>query len=251
MNKILGNFYKILAELIEGILSFIITILTILVSVINNVRSAFMIFGIILILALLNPITAILLLSRKFTWVILLIFIVVPFLARRLIIYFKYLKYGLYEYLYDRHEFKTNNRSPRYLSLKEYFEEYYRKKEEERQREYQEYARAQQEHWERVFRDFYSQQGQYKNYQGSNKSGSFYNPTDDFIKEYEKACSILGIEPTTDRAIIQSAYRKMAKKYHPDINRDPEATEKFQMINKANAFLSDENINRYKKIKSS
>jgi curved DNA-binding protein len=49
---------------------------------------------------------------------------------------------------------------------------------------------------------------------------------------------ILGVERTASPDEIKSAYRKLAKKYHPDLGGDPE---KFKEINEANDILSDPN----------
>ncbi len=48
---------------------------------------------------------------------------------------------------------------------------------------------------------------------------------------------------------VKLQYRKLAKKYHPDLNRDRDTTEKFQEINSAFEFLTEENIKRYNQMK--
>ncbi|MGD9900992.1 MAG: molecular chaperone DnaJ [Spirochaetales bacterium] len=51
---------------------------------------------------------------------------------------------------------------------------------------------------------------------------------------------ILGVKKDATEDEIKSAYRKLAKKYHPDVNKDDEnAAHKFKEINEANEVLSD------------
>ncbi len=57
-----------------------------------------------------------------------------------------------------------------------------------------------------------------------------------FIDYYK----VLGVERNASQADIKKAYRKLAKKYHPDLNKDnPQAKAKFQEINEANEVLGD------------
>ena len=48
---------------------------------------------------------------------------------------------------------------------------------------------------------------------------------------------ILGININSDKDAIKKAFRKLSKKYHPDIN--PGGAEQFKNINEANSILSD------------
>src|SRR3954467_6005961 len=58
----------------------------------------------------------------------------------------------------------------------------------------------------------------------------------EFIDYYK----ILGLDKKATDEDIKKAYRKLARKYHPDLNpNDKEANKKFQQINEANEVLSD------------
>jgi curved DNA-binding protein len=58
----------------------------------------------------------------------------------------------------------------------------------------------------------------------------------EFIDYYK----ILGVDRAASAEEIKNAYRKLARKHHPDLNpNDKEAHKKFQQINEANEVLSD------------
>lgn len=55
---------------------------------------------------------------------------------------------------------------------------------------------------------------------------------------------VLGVSKTATDEEIKRAFRKLAKQYHPDINKEPGAEEKFKEIGEAYAVLSDANKRR-------
>jgi curved DNA-binding protein len=67
----------------------------------------------------------------------------------------------------------------------------------------------------------------------------------DFVDYYK----ILGISKSATPKDIKNAYRKLARKFHPDLNpKDKDAKKNFQQINEANEVLSnEENRKKYDK----
>ena len=55
-------------------------------------------------------------------------------------------------------------------------------------------------------------------------------------KDYYKT---LNVDRKADGDTIQKAFRKLARKYHPDVNQEPGAEEKFKELNEAYEVLKD------------
>src|SRR2546423_14580834 len=54
----------------------------------------------------------------------------------------------------------------------------------------------------------------------------------------------LGVSRTASTEEIQRAYRQLARQYHPDVNRDPGAEERFKEVSEAYSVLSDPDTRR-------
>jgi len=58
--------------------------------------------------------------------------------------------------------------------------------------------------------------------------------------QYKDYYEILGVNRNSTQAEIKTAYRKLARKLHPDVNKTKEAEQKFKDLNEAYEVLSDE-----------
>ena len=57
--------------------------------------------------------------------------------------------------------------------------------------------------------------------------------------KYQDYYQILGVSRDADKSDIKQAYRKLARQYHPDVNKDANAEEKFKEVNEAYEVLKD------------
>jgi len=57
--------------------------------------------------------------------------------------------------------------------------------------------------------------------------------------KFQDYYSTLGVERTASQEEIRKAYRKLARKYHPDINKEPDAEENFKRVTEAYEVLED------------
>ncbi len=258
--KALGGILYWLTEGISFILNALIAVIEFIISLVSGIArgiAALLGAGGCLFLVLMGP-YSLFLLFNPVTLLIILFFIIFPILGTSFVSFLKYIKYMVTEFLYDRAESLRKGKKASFNTFNEYGHRYKKMEEEKRRKEQQDRQREQQRQWEERFR-------QWNEYQNSQHSGGYYgggyngggyngnyggqtyvNPTTEFKTKFEKSCDLLGIGYNADKYQIKLAYRKKAKEYHPDINKASDATKKFQEINDAYEFLSDNNIERYK-----
>jgi len=264
MKKFWGNIVFGIAKFVEWIFNGLIAITSAIISVGELLKAIVLPFAIMLAIGMMVFPPLLLLLFNPASLaigLILIIVIIIPYLGKKAVSGLEYYKYIVTEYLYDYADYYRLNKD-RKGNFSDYGSKYRNQQEEKRRQKEEAFRRAQEERqkaqdeeWRRIFEEFFRQQSGYGRsgnytgggYQGS-RSGSSYNPYTDFNSQYKKACDVLGLSYDTDIYQVKLNYRKLAKKYHPDINKDPSAPEKFKEITNAYEFLSEENIERYKRI---
>lgn len=257
LNKIYGNFLLGLAKLFSATFDILISITRLAINLVKGIAKgilAILGMGGCLFLLLLSAPFGIFLLLNPLTLFIFLFFIIFPILGSKFVSYLNYLKYSITEYLYDLSNYYISNKEGKFKAFKDYGRKYKKMEYERKKAEYEQRRREEERVWEERFKQWNQYQGsQYRSYQygGQNSTNRNYmDPSIEFKSKYEKSCNILATPYNSDKYEIKLAYRKKAKEFHPDLNHSENATKIFQEINDAYEFLSEENIERYKKLNS-
>ena len=255
MRKYFGKFLHGLASVIGTIFAVLINFMNVLVMTFEGIRSLLaVVFMIGCSTFIFLP--AVLLFLPKKAWYIIFLILIIPVLGPSFISLLRYGNYVLTEWMYDRADYLITGEKVGFENISDYSENYKLEQEKERQRQAEEEARARQERMYDYFEDLFGNftyydtrdfnQGNFGGYGGSYQNG--YGGVNDlgFKERYEKAANVLGVSVNTDIYEVKLAYRKLAKKYHPDLNKEAGAKEKFQEVNDAYEFLSEDNIKKYK-----
>ncbi|MDD7592646.1 MAG: DnaJ domain-containing protein [Peptoniphilaceae bacterium] len=285
MNQLLGKLLHGLARFIDLLFSGLIALLSYLVDLVQSIRRVFApIVGCLFASIFMAPIAILFLpFVRLPRWLAIAIPVLLffPLLGRSFVSMLEYGKYVLTEYLHDRGDAFMAGREAR-KAFSSYGADYRRKLWEEEMRRRREAQQREREKWDRIFEDYFNQAGftfhtttfngfgpgfggqstygQYGGQGGRTNAGSGQgsraasglgpDPIRQFKDKIEKSCAILGVTPDATDYELKLAYRKLAKKYHPDLNKEPGATQHFQEINAAYEFLSRENLDRYHRFTS-
>ncbi|MGO1370852.1 MAG: DnaJ domain-containing protein [Senegalia sp. (in: firmicutes)] len=251
INKIAGKTLYGIARLISIVLDTIIALVETMVMIISSIARGFVVLigmgGCLFLLLFAGPLGVALLLNPTVLLTIA-FFIIAPILGTKFISYLKYIRYVTTEYLFDRASYLIDGKSYQFETFDEYKKKYKRMQDEKRRKRQEENRARQERKWEERFRQWNTHQNSQRSNWGYGSEQAYVNPTNEFKTKYEKSCNLLEVGYSEDQYQIKLAYRKKAKRYHPDINKSPDATEKFQQVNEAYEFLSDGNIERYKSI---
>lgn len=284
MKKFLGHILNGVGKFIEVFLNIIIFLVQLATSIFDGIKqmiaALFVGGGCLLVFFILNPVVLYSITKNKYIMTILFLSVVVPILGVKGVSYLKYIQYIATEYFYDKADFYLHGKKRTFDKISDYGKKYKAHIEElerlKKQREQEEREKAFEERFNSAFGgtyytfgedinfedlfgeggffDAFNQGGYYYNQGSFNQQGNYNSQGQNyagigFKNSYEEAIRILGLTTDADKYEIKLKYRQLAKKYHPDLNKEEGAKEMFQKINNAYEFLSDENIERYKRLK--
>ncbi|MFM1525689.1 MULTISPECIES: DnaJ domain-containing protein [Helcococcus] len=259
MNKILGYLLNKLAKANKFIMKYTIKTFELITNFSKQIKIFIIpIFILSLIGIFMFPFLLLLLFSRNVQYLLLILIlpIIIVFLGERSLIYLRMWEYTTNHYLFEKAELITKNQknTKKFSDYIEDYKEMKRREFEEEMRKREEARRRRQEEenakWQKIFEEAFGQFGGFNGgtYQGGYSNQQTYTPFSQFKTQYENSCDVLGVSYNSDYSEIKSAYRKLAKKYHPDLSKEKNAEDMFKKINNAFDFLSEENVKRYKQI---
>ncbi|TCK92754.1 DnaJ-like protein [Natranaerovirga hydrolytica] len=253
LKKLYGKILYRVARILSGILEGFIQLINMIAQLITNLAKGCFVLvsmgGCLLLLLIAGPL-GITILGNPILLTIVFLLILFIMLTPKMVSYLEYIKVTTNDYLMDRSNYFIQGTQCKYKKFREYKAVYKKAEEERKRREAQQRAYEQQKQWEERFKNWHGHQ-QYHNgqgYYGGQGHQGFGNYSMDFKSQYEKCCDVLGVSYEANKNEIKLAYRKKAKMYHPDMNSSQDTTEMFQKINDAYEFLTEDHIERYKRL---
>ena len=256
INKTLGKILYIIAKAIDAVFNGTIRLLETFIMIIKGISSGLFLLlsmgGCLFFFLFAIPL-GIRILTDPYALAVIFFFLFFPIIGGKFLTQLKKQKFLVSSYLFNlsnhlispgEYTYKTFST---YKQTFEQAEEDYRK---EQERRYYEEQQQKQRAWNEQFHQWQSggaggsryyyqtgSGGQWHHQQGGSQSFG-HSPTN-YQQKYKESLQLLEVSEKADQNQLKTAYRKKAKKYHPDINKDPNATRKFQEINDAYKFLSE------------
>lgn len=248
IGKAIQGFAKVHSLVLDGLVYVIETGVLLVKSFLKGCMIIIGMGGCLIVFLLMGPVGA-WLLSNPGALFVLLFILIFPLLGAASVSFLKYFQAVSSQYLLNLARHLQDPDRFKYRPYR-FYKQAFRHAEEEAARREQARRAQQQREWEERFRQWHQYQGGQwqQGYQGHQSYSTASNPYVDFKRRYEKSCAVLGVPVNADQYKIKLAYRRQAKLHHPDLNKDPGATKKFQEINDAYEFLNEDNIRRYQNL---